>query len=119
MKTNEQLLLKHFAIVLRNRSNGKIDPMSLSLIKYLSRKDLIEIIKKIHAGTIPKGLDLALMENQELLSIIKNEMYIIAFITNKWSEEQKAKKLLGVNIISKNENRNPVPIPKLIEKKKK
>jgi hypothetical protein len=91
MKTNDQLLLKHFSSVLRNRANGNQEPISATLLKYLSRKDLVEVIKKIHNGSIPKELDLALMENEELLSIIKDEMYVIAFITERWSKEQTLK----------------------------
>ena len=91
MKTNDQLLLKHFSSVLRNRANGSNEPISSTLLKYLSRKDLVEVIKKIHNGSIPKNLDLALMENEELLSIIKDEMYVIAFITERWSNEQSLK----------------------------
>jgi len=91
MKTNDQLLLKHFSSVLRNRSNGNQEPISPTLLKYLSRKYLVEVIKKIHNGSIPKELDLALMENEELLSIIKDEMYVISFITERWSKEQSLK----------------------------
>ena len=93
MKTNDQLLLKHFSSVLRNRANGNHEPISSTLLKYLSRKDLVEVVKKIHNGNIPKELDLALMENEELLSIIKDEMYVIAFITERWSKEQTLKVL--------------------------
>ena len=93
MKTNDQLLLKHFSSVLRNRANGNHEPISPTLLKYLSRKDLVEVVKKIHNGNIPKELDLALMENEELLSIIKDEMYVIAFITERWSKEQTLKVL--------------------------
>lgn len=91
MKTNNQLLFKHFSSVLRNRANGNNEPISPTLLKYLSRKDLVEVIKKIHNGSIPKDLDLALMENEELLQIIKDEMYVIAFVTEKWSKEQEQK----------------------------
>ena len=87
MKTNEHQLLKHFAIVLRNRANGNNEPISPTLLKYLSRKDLVEVIRKIHNGTIPKGLDLTLMENEELLAIIKDEMFVISFITEKWIQK--------------------------------
>lgn len=89
MKTTKQLLLKHFSLVLRNRANGNIEPISPTLLKYLSRKDLVEVILKIHNGNIPKELDLTLLENEELLAIIKDEMFIISFITDKWCKEQK------------------------------
>ncbi len=91
---NKENLLKHFASVLRNRANGNINPISLTLLKHLSRKDLVEVIKKVHHGSIPKQLDFALMENQELLEVIKDEMFIIAYITEKWSEEAQMTKEL-------------------------
>lgn len=89
MKTNDQLLLKHFSSVLRNRANGNHDLISTSLLKFLSRKDLVEVIKKIHKGNIPKELDLSLMENEELLQVIQDEMYVISFMTERWSGESQ------------------------------
>ena len=91
MKTNEQLLLKHFSLVLRNRANGNNEPISPTLLKYLSRKDLVEVIQKIHNGNIPKELNLTLLENEELLTIIKDELFVISFITDKWCKEQEQK----------------------------
>jgi len=93
MKTTKQLLLKHFSLVLRNRANGNNEPISPTLLKYLSRKDLVEVIRKIHNGNIPKELDLTLLENEELLTIIKDELFVISFITEKWTREIDSKKI--------------------------
>jgi len=104
MKTNEQQLLKHFSLVLRNRANGNNEPISKTLLKHLSRKDLVEVIRKIHNGNIPKELDLTLMENEELLAIIKDEMYVISFITEKWSgESPQTEKSSEKSTLKKNE----------------
>jgi hypothetical protein len=94
MKTTKQLLLKHFSLVLRNRANGNNEPISTTLLKYLSRKDLVEVIQKIHNGNIPKELDLTLLENEELLTIIGDELFVISFITEKWCKEKEQKLVL-------------------------
>ncbi len=91
MKTNEKQLLKRFASVLRNRANGKIEPISKTLLKHLYRKDLIEIIKKINGGALPKDIDATLMENEELLSLIKDEMFVIAYVIERLCTEQQLK----------------------------
>lgn len=121
MKTNEQNLLKHFALILRNRANGNHAPISTTLLKHFSRKELIEVIKKIHDGNIPKELDLILMENEELLAIIKDEMYIIAYITEKWSKEQPLKLIAAKQpsvAISKDKVDKPTLSNTLKDKKK-
>ena len=88
MKTNKEQLMKHFASVLRGRANGKIGKeVNPLLLRYFSRKELIEVIKKVYDGNVPKDLDIALMENEELLKCIDDEMYIIAFVTDQWSKE--------------------------------
>lgn len=89
MKTDKENLLKHFASVLRGRAIGNLKTPSISknVAKYFSRKELIEIIKNRFGGTIPKEHDLIEMENTELLSLIGDELFIISYITQKWSEE--------------------------------
>lgn len=90
MKTDTTNLMKHFATILRNRAVGRndasLDPV---ILKYLSRKELIEIIREKFSGTIPKQYDLIELENGELLSIIEDDMYIIAYCTKKWSREPR------------------------------
>ena len=92
MKTNEQQLLKHFASFLRNRANGQSKPeISNTILKYLTRKDLIEVIKKTANGILPKDLDIAFMENEELLLHIKDELFVIAYVTEKMCKQQQSK----------------------------
>lgn len=85
MKTDTTNLMKHFATILRNRAVGRNDAsLDHVILKYLSRKELIEIIREKFSGTIPKEYDLIELENKELLSIIEDDMYIIAYCTKKW-----------------------------------
>jgi len=88
MKADNTNLMKHFASILRNRAVGRndasIDPV---IIKYLSRKELIDIIREKYSGSIPKEFNLIEMENEELLEIIGDDMYIISYTTKKWCGE--------------------------------
>ncbi|WP_299117539.1 hypothetical protein [uncultured Winogradskyella sp.] len=86
--------MKHFAMVLRNLALGKETEslMSKNLVFYFSRKELIEILKKKFGGTIPKEHNLTEMENRELLELIDNELFIISYVTEKWSKEVKEDK---------------------------
>ncbi|MCK8479039.1 hypothetical protein [Psychroserpens algicola] len=112
MKTNKEQLLKYFATVLRNRALGKETDslMRKNLTFYFSRKELIEILKKKFGGTIPKEHDLVELENKELLELIGDEMFIISFITEKWSKEvsEKKPKTEKVNP-SSSKTQNPKP----------
>ncbi|WP_299223173.1 hypothetical protein [uncultured Psychroserpens sp.] len=94
MKTNKEQLMKYFATVLRNRALGKETDslMSKNLAFYFSRKELIEILKKKFNGTIPKEHNLVELENKELLELIGDELFIISYVTEKWSKEISEKK---------------------------
>lgn len=86
---NTQLLMKHFASVLRKKAlgtydNNDIDP---SLSKFLSRKELIDILKAKHQGSIPKELDLVELENEQLLTLIGDELHILAHLSQQWCKE--------------------------------
>lgn len=88
MKSN-QALMKHFSGVLRKKALGKDsestpDPM---LLKHLSRKELIHLLASKKGG-IPKELNLAEMENEELLSAIGNEMLILSHLSGQWAHEE-------------------------------
>ena len=90
MNENTQALMKIFSVVLRDRSKGEIEYKEISpeIIKYLSRKELIEIItNNIFNGQIPPEHNLVEMENSELLKLIGDDLYIIAYVTQKWSKE--------------------------------
>lgn len=109
MKTETENLMKHFASVLRGRAMGTlvIPSISTSTLKYLSRKELIEMVKKRFDGTIPKEHNLVELENEELLNLIEDEMLVIAFITDKWSKEPM--KSNGTKVSTKVK---PVPVKK-------
>lgn len=105
MIDTQKALLKHFSSVLRKRANAEnIATITISpeLSRYLSRKELIAIITKKHEGKLPKELDLLSLENEELLIHIEDELFVISYVTKKWSEanlkltpisgEQKTKK---------------------------
>ena len=82
-------LLKHFSSVLRTRvlGNMEVPNISTNTLRFLSRKELINIVKKRFDGTIPKQYNLVEMENKELLELIGDEMYIIAHFTSNWCNE--------------------------------
>lgn len=90
MKTDTIKLLKHFAAVFRNLASGNeehsVNPL---VLRYLSRKDLIEVITapSFTGSNDLKEIDLLKMENEELLRAIGSELHIIAYLTNKWCME--------------------------------
>jgi hypothetical protein len=95
MEHNKNALMKYFSMVLRKRAIGEvrtIKDFGSDLTKYFTRKELIEIISKKFNGTIPKEFNLIEMENEELLEVIGDEMYIISYVTEKWSLTSQPKK---------------------------
>lgn len=89
MKREQEYLLKHFASVLRSLALGKeVKPViDTNVAHCLTRRDLIQIVKKQFGGNIPKEHDLVEMEKLELLGLVENEMLIISHMTEKWSGE--------------------------------
>ncbi|MBV7270649.1 hypothetical protein [Winogradskyella luteola] len=102
MDDNKKQLMKHFATALRNRALEKEteSPMGRNLVFHFSRKELIEILKKKFGGTVPKEHNLAEMENRELLELIGNELFIISYVTEKWSKEEKQDRLVAEKSVS-------------------
>jgi hypothetical protein len=89
MDDKKQALLKIFSAVLKERSKAEHEFREISpeILRHFSRKELIEIItSKIYNGTVPPEINLVEMENGELLSIIGDDMYIIAYVSEKWCE---------------------------------
>lgn len=89
MDDKKQALLKIFSVVLRERSKSEYGFREISpeILRHFSRKELIEIIiSKIYNGTVPPEINLVEMENGELLSMIGDDMYIIAYVSEKWCE---------------------------------
>ncbi len=92
MNTHKRPLMKHFSAVLRKRALATTEvteAINPQILKFFTRKDLIQIIADKHGGTIPKEYNLVEMENQELLGIIGDDMYIISYMTQQWSQEQQ------------------------------
>lgn len=89
MENHREQLMKHFASVLHGRALGKLKAPSTdpNVSRYFSRKELINIIKKRFDGSIPKEYNLAEMENEELVALIGDEMYIISYVTEEWTRE--------------------------------
>ncbi len=105
MKTNKKPLMKYFAAVLRKRALSTVEinePINPAILKFFTRKDLIQIITDKHDGTIPKQHNLVELENEELLAIIGDDMYIISYITKKWCEETLMKKALIKSVAQSN-----------------
>lgn len=95
MDDNRKQLMKYFSTVLKNLASGKETDnlMTKNLAFYFTRKELIEMIKKRFNGSIPKEHNLVELEKKELLALIGNKLYIIAYVTEKWSQELEIKEV--------------------------
>ncbi len=89
MNANKQALMKIFSLVLRERAKSESESREISpeMVKFFSRKELIEIIHKMYNGVVPKEFNLVELENEGLLKIIADDFYIISYVTEKWSKE--------------------------------
>lgn len=89
MEKQKWALMKLFSLVLKNRAKDEKETKQISadLLKFFSRKELIEIINHIYDGVIPEEYELVDMENEELLKVIGDDFSIISYVTNKWSKE--------------------------------
>ncbi len=119
MEINKKPLMKHFSAVLRKRALSTVElnePINPQILKFFTRKDLIQIIADKHDGTIPKEYNLVELENKELLTIIGDDMYIISYITKKWCEETRMKKALLKSVAQstsqKPSDKKPLPTGK-------
>lgn len=94
METNKKALMKHFSVILKKRATEDTpekQSINPAILKYVSRKELIAIITHKHNGTIPTKHNLAELENEELLPLIGDDLFIITYITNKWCMEYATK----------------------------
>lgn len=89
MSQNKQSLMKIFSLVLKERAKTESEFRSISpeMVKFFSRKELIEIITKIFNGSVPKEHNLVEMENDGLLKLIGDDLFIISYMTEKWSKD--------------------------------
>ena len=89
MNENKTALLKIFSIVLKDRakSEPKYQSISPEMVKFFTRKELIEIIAHNFEGEVPSEFNLVEMENNELLQLIGDDFKIISYVMSKWSKE--------------------------------
>lgn len=89
MNENKIALLKIFSIVMKDRSKSELQYQEISpeMLKFFSRKELIEIITYNFDGQFPQEYNLVEMENQELLELIGDNFSIISYVMSKWSKE--------------------------------
>ena len=89
MNENKIALLKIFSIILKDRAKSEIQYQNISpeMLKFFSRKELIEIITHNCDGQFPQDYNLAEMENEELLQLIGDDFSIISYVMSKWSKE--------------------------------
>lgn len=89
MNENKIALLKIFSLILKDRAKSEIQYQNISpeMLKFFSRKELIEIITHNCDGQFPQDYNLAEMENEELLQLIGDDFNIISYVMSKWSKE--------------------------------
>ena len=89
MNENKIALLKIFSTILKDRAKSEIQYQDISpeMLKFFSRKELIEIITHNCDGQFPQDYNLAEMENEELLQLIGDDFSIISYVMSKWSKE--------------------------------
>lgn len=92
MKEIKIALLKRFSIVLKDRakSEPQFQTISPEMLKFFSRKELIEIITHNYNGNVPEEHNLVEMENNELLLLIGDDFNIISYVMSNWSQEISA-----------------------------
>lgn len=89
MKENKLALMKLFSLILKDRAKSEPEfrEISREMVRFFSRKELIEIITKIFDGKVPGEHNLVEMENEGLLKLIADDLYIISYVTEIWSKE--------------------------------
>ena len=128
MEKQKWALMKLFSLVLKDRAKDEkqTKQISASLLKYFTRKELIEIINHIYDGVIPEEYELVDMENEELLKVIGDDFSIISYVTNKWSKEVSSQPVEIIPIgnkkveeAEKGNEKNEPPKKEPVEKDKK
>lgn len=92
MNEKKQALMKLFSSILKERAKGdsQFKEFTPDLLRYFGRKELIEIINTIYNGAVPEEYNLVETENQGLLKLIGDDLFVISYVTKKWSEEVAA-----------------------------
>ncbi|MCF2221056.1 hypothetical protein H9Q08_17355 [Chryseobacterium sp. PS-8] len=96
MDTNKQSLLKIFSVLLKKKAAEK-EPSSAKtispvLIKYFSRKELVEMVSQTYGEQLPEGKNLLELENEEILNLIESDFQIIIYMCEKWLKEEQQQK---------------------------
>lgn len=93
MHEHKEQLMKYFSLVLKKRSNENAEKgTDKKVLKYLSRKDLIDVVNYRYDGKLPTNINLVEMENEGLLSLIQDELYIVAYVVQQWCDEEVSEK---------------------------
>lgn len=96
MDTNKQSLLKIFSVLLKKKALEKepLEAKTISpvLIKYFSRKELVEMISQTYEQQLPEGTNLLELENEEILGLIESDYQIIIYMCEKWLKEEREQK---------------------------
>ncbi len=90
MNTENKELMKHFASILRKRANEEKEPqrkINPSILYLLSRRDIVAIVGEMYKGNVPGNPDLAVLENNELLRLIPDDLFIISHVLNGWCQK--------------------------------
>ena len=96
MDTNKQSLLKIFSVLLKKKAAEK-EPSSARtispvLIKYFSRKELVDMVSQTYGEELPEGKNLLELENEEILNLIESDYQIIIYMCEKWLKEEQEQK---------------------------
>ncbi|MCW3159674.1 hypothetical protein [Chryseobacterium oryctis] len=103
MDNNKQSLLKIFSVLLKKKASEKqpLESKTISpvLIKYFTRKELVEMVSQTYGQELPDNKNLLELENEGILNLIESDYQIITYMCEKWLKEEREQKL------------NPQPIP--------
>lgn len=85
MQENKQQLMKYFSLVLKRRASEEtLQGIQVKILNFLSRKDLVAIIHSRYNGKIPPDINLVEMENEGLLNLIEDELFILSYVLQQW-----------------------------------
>lgn len=90
MNTENKELMKHLATTLRKRATSEKEQtrkIDSAILYYLTRRDIVTLVNEMYKGKVPGNPDLALLENEELLKLIPDDLFIISHILNGWCQE--------------------------------
>lgn len=86
--TAQTSLLKIFSTVLKDRSKSEqqFQTITPEMVKFFTRKELIEIVTHNFNGNVSQ-YNLLEMENEEILLLIGDDYRIISYVMSRWSKE--------------------------------